>query len=496
MATKRDLVEAYSFSRRRLVTAFVSGAPGGREVEPSRPGRALIGGIALTVLVLAAGAVLGFFKPRPDAGWADSEGLIIAEDDAQLYLVQVGEGSDDTVLVPIVNTVSARLIVGEDLDPTTVPQEEIDKYPVVEGIGIIGAPVSTPGSSSLVESGWTACTADESGLRLNVASEPPADVLAEPTTFVRMGETYYLIAPGQPDPATGEPRYFRMAFSEADYDTVVDSLRGPVRTDVPVVPRSWLDLFPEAPGLSLDQFEVSGVGGVSAGLTVGGEQVAVGTLVDLGDEDAIAAADGYWPLTPFASAVYAAVTQVRGPVAIDPDASPGTRRGDIFPQEWPTQVGERLDDVTAQDVCAVLQAGGEARPRVVLGVRPTEDASADGLGPEEHDVVVELGHGSVVRAGSFASSTAQDAFLVDPQGVRYALPGDSLNRLGYRSSAASVVPSAWIEPFNCGVTLAREDALKTLSTERPDTCTDGAMDGVSGQSEPEGSSEGAAEGDG
>ena len=43
MATKKDLVEAYSFSRRRLVTAFVSGAPGGREVEPARPGRSIVG---------------------------------------------------------------------------------------------------------------------------------------------------------------------------------------------------------------------------------------------------------------------------------------------------------------------------------------------------------------------------------------------------------------------------------------------------------------------
>ena len=40
MAAKRDLVEAHQFSRRRLITAFVSGAPGGREVEPARSGRA------------------------------------------------------------------------------------------------------------------------------------------------------------------------------------------------------------------------------------------------------------------------------------------------------------------------------------------------------------------------------------------------------------------------------------------------------------------------
>ena len=57
MATKKDLVEAYSFSRRRLVTAFVSGAPGGREVEPTRPGRTIIGGIALAILLIAGAAV-------------------------------------------------------------------------------------------------------------------------------------------------------------------------------------------------------------------------------------------------------------------------------------------------------------------------------------------------------------------------------------------------------------------------------------------------------
>ena len=64
MATKKDLVEAHAFSRRRLVTAFVSGAPGGREVEPVRPGRVLIGGMALSVLLLAGAAIAGFLLGR------------------------------------------------------------------------------------------------------------------------------------------------------------------------------------------------------------------------------------------------------------------------------------------------------------------------------------------------------------------------------------------------------------------------------------------------
>ncbi len=57
MSATRDLVEANSFSRRRLVTAFVSGAPGGQEVEPARDGRLLVGGLVLALL-LVGGTVI------------------------------------------------------------------------------------------------------------------------------------------------------------------------------------------------------------------------------------------------------------------------------------------------------------------------------------------------------------------------------------------------------------------------------------------------------
>lgn len=66
MASKRDLVEAHAFNRRRLVTALVSGAPGGREVEPVRPGRTIVGGVALGVLLLAGAAVNGVLADRSD----------------------------------------------------------------------------------------------------------------------------------------------------------------------------------------------------------------------------------------------------------------------------------------------------------------------------------------------------------------------------------------------------------------------------------------------
>ncbi|WP_166389354.1 hypothetical protein [Nocardioides ochotonae] len=60
MVTRRDLAEAQSFERRRVVTAFVSGfvsgSPGEHEVEPPRTGRQLLGGVVLAVLVVAGSA--------------------------------------------------------------------------------------------------------------------------------------------------------------------------------------------------------------------------------------------------------------------------------------------------------------------------------------------------------------------------------------------------------------------------------------------------------
>ena len=100
MATKKDLVEAYSFSRRRLVTAFISGAPGGREVEPARPGRTIVGGLALAVLLIAGAAIAGIFAPRAPDDWA-SQGLVLSKEDGNAYVILEDEG--DPVLRPVIN---------------------------------------------------------------------------------------------------------------------------------------------------------------------------------------------------------------------------------------------------------------------------------------------------------------------------------------------------------------------------------------------------------
>ena len=59
MTSRKDLLEAQAFLRRRLLVVLVAGAPDGREPEPTPTGRWLLGGsvvgglVALVVAVVA-----------------------------------------------------------------------------------------------------------------------------------------------------------------------------------------------------------------------------------------------------------------------------------------------------------------------------------------------------------------------------------------------------------------------------------------------------------
>src|SRR5829696_3192439 len=132
MASKRDLVEAHSFNRSRLVTAFLSGAPGGREVEPARYGRTLVGGVVLAGLLLAGAAVSGKLSQPVDKDWLDPGVMVVGKESGSRFLP--GDKKNVGTLYPVLNTASARLAYadpdGTPLKVIYVPDDEIAKRPV------------------------------------------------------------------------------------------------------------------------------------------------------------------------------------------------------------------------------------------------------------------------------------------------------------------------------------------------------------------------------
>ncbi len=478
MATKKDLVEAYSFSRRRLVTAFVSGAPGGREVEPSRPGRTIVGGVALAVLLVAGALVLGIVRSPTNVDW-DSEALIGEKGSGADYVNIVPAGGDEPELHPIINITSAMLLLGADIESTPVSAEEIATRPRQATIGILQAPSTPPPASSLLQTGWTACTTTaggpEAGTRLRVSADD--DVIETPATsaVVRTPDgALYLIAESELGwNRAAESRAYAYPVPDDDNATrLLQELARRGAEDATAVPADWITLFPPGRPLALATFgldaaalgERSSVAGQSG---VPG-RARVGTVLESGETRYLLLPDGFLRLDDFSYAVY--VNAYPGGGSPDTRKIPGAPTGGDLSDArslprafWPTQVPP---EQASGPLCAVLDAAPGSDPGVHLGrAEPGSPADAGGavgvpaVAAGETEVQVDSGAGAFVGSGDWDALGPATLTLVDDRGVAFRVQGETEQaNLGYADVAAEVVPSAWLGLFSRGVVLSVDAA--------------------------------------
>ena len=133
---QKDLVEAQSFAKRRLTTAFVAGAPGGREVVPHQPMKAIIGGIALSVIARRRFLAFGWFK-----GACPPSGAMTNSSSASRAVRGMSRSGHPC---PVINTTSARLLIPSNrFSVITVDDAKLADRSVV--------PPGDPGSTGLVD---------------------------------------------------------------------------------------------------------------------------------------------------------------------------------------------------------------------------------------------------------------------------------------------------------------------------------------------------------
>ena len=461
MATKRDLVEAHAFSRRRLVTAFVSGAPGGREVEPTRPGRTIVGGLALTILLLAGAAIAGVLAGRDPEDW-NKPGLLISEDSGALYVVLEEEA--DPELHSILNITSAHLIFGPEMRTTVLSDDTIADQELGQDIGILGAPQTVPDPSRLIASGWTACATREArNLAVTVSTEQGVTPAPEAGFTVRSEGEHYLIASGRDE--DGNPvgaHSYRLPQGAAKADPVLRALGLDPTVDALDMPGEWLRLFPVGDELTFTSFGLEGFGQpVPYADPALPPDAKIGEVVTADQEQfLLLAADGLVELDPFARAVYESVPK-KGKVDVTPrtleqaprtPSAPVSFRDARWPQDPPTD--------EPGDPCALLVAEAGEPAVVELATDPTEQAAATAVGEDARRVSVDAGHGAYVVSAGFESATSSTAVLIDAKGAFYPLVGpDTAAALGYGSYDPPVVPDTWLELFEQGVPLSREAAL-------------------------------------
>jgi type VII secretion protein EccB len=449
MSSKRDLVEAHSFNRRRLVTAFLSGAPGGREVEPVRYGRTLVGGAVLALLIVAGAAVSGYIKPSVPEDWSDG-GLVVGEDSGSRFVALEG------TLYPVINTTSARLVLSGDGEMTVnfVPEDMIAEAPQGSTIGIQGAPDALPAPGSMVESGWTACTDGSGGIAVSLEEQPVSTPVPDEAVRVTTKDGAWVV--------TGNRRYQL----PQDATTRAALLRALAIDDQPErgVTGVWLDLVP--PGSSLEPFTVPGAGDrVDTGVP---GLDTVGTPLSIDGRPYVLGAGGTLvSLTPFASAVYTS----SGPGARLAERAIEVTAAEVatlrpedddavapYPEDWP--VDEVEDYATPNVSCLLLDTEEDAVATVSLAA---PSASAPDVPSGQFSRTVAPGGGALVRATTGGVLGVGRVFLVDSTGTRYAVgtqddAASALTSLGYGTVVPRPVPQPWTLLFRDGPALTREGA--------------------------------------
>ncbi|MBB6627673.1 type VII secretion protein EccB [Nocardioides sp. KIGAM211] len=494
MATKKDLVEAYAFSRRRLVTAFVSGAPGGREVEPTRPGRTIVGGLALAVLLVAGAAIAGIFAPRDPDDW-NKPGLIVSKETGANYVILTE--SEHPVLRPVLNTTSARLMLDSYSAPKVVSQDTIDQQKIGGDLGILGAPNTLPTPSLLIDSGWTACIDDRTGIRVDVTQDDVVRPLTGSGFVVQSKGTYYVIAVGTADVGQTASAYRYELPQEpknaqqSDQDNLLAELGLPPRASAAHVSDDWLALFPAGGDLDFTSFELTGFGdpvsygnsgNVPPGARIG--DLVTYPLPDGTTQSLLLTDSGPSVIAPFPLGVY---RHTRTPDGFVTASSDGSRSGPgpvEFAQDAPPTVTREepqyaaarwpagtLEPVNGQE-CAVLTAESGSAPTVQLATDPTEEASAADLPPGPNPPRVDPGRGAYVLSGDWDSADEGSPFVIDAKGTSYQLVGaDAASRLGYGSYPVAVVPDSWVELFVPGVNLSIDDALCPPAATKDQPCS-------------------------
>lgn len=432
MATKNDLIEAQTFSRRRLLTAFVSGAPGGKELEPTAPMRAVIAAIALTVAVILVGVFWGLIRPGLPNGW-DNGKLILVSDTGARFITQ------DGVLHPVINTASARLLLpSTDYSVITTDQGNLDGVSLGDTLGIVGAPDELPTPAGLANAGWSACVTDDAALDVRIGTRAPAEAAGRAVVVDSGGERFVI---------AGERSY---AVPRDSGDAVLRAA-GITSLNPVDIPADWLNLF--LPGADLAPLTVAG-----AGTAVSGSDFRVGDVLhttgDPENERLLVQPDGTLAeLTPLGWQLYQLGGADGDVIEVTPaqtSALPSASRP-AGGADWPAtgftaaEAGERP--------CAVLVGEGTSS-RTVLATRSADaEMSAQ--------VFVEPGSGALVRAGGRGEQNTALVTLVDATGTAFALPGateETIARLGYTLTDIGSASDGWIDLLKTGPALTEDAA--------------------------------------
>lgn len=469
MASKRDQLHAYQFLVQRVISALVT-----RETDPEqptfrRPTNAAFGGIAITVIALAAVGVYGIINPGGNKAWADGKSVVVEEETGTRYVYLDGR------LHPVANYTSALLAIGEHAQTRSVSRDSLVGVPRGPRIGIPDAPDALPGRDGLLSSAWTLC------------SQPTPDLSGTivPTSVLMVGQsTRGGTAAGDRGvlvdvPETGERylvlRGYRHLISKADTLAVGLALQAPAPVRVsPAVVEAIPAGRPIAPipVAQMGKPAQVGIDGVLAGqlfevfTTRKGRQYY---LAEVGQ------------LRPISELQYDIQRSYQATAGAYPGGTPEalpmgliTASGAPQPSVAPVKAGDpptvRPSFVESSDnatVCLAFRPGADVPMLTMEPAMPSVDPLS--TTPRRTDkgaaladrVLVPSGHAVLVEAAQTADTPRGTIMVVTDQGVAYPLAAPEVMKvLGYDGVEPVRMPAGLVARIPLGSGLSHEAALQ------------------------------------
>lgn len=440
MASNKDTLEAQRYNRRRLVTAFVAGTPGGKELAARSPGRPLIVGAALCAVLVVVAMVMGRFNPVLPADWKNNT-LVMVTGSGARYLAM------DGVLHPVTNVTSARLLSESgSFKISEVDASALVNIPRGNAVGLADAPDQVPAADFLRSGEWASCSATAAGPHTWIASAPDNLKPAGVAVVTAQGKNYLV--------ANGRRHELQAPLIALHLDSAA---RHPVTA-------AWLSLFEE--GTPLRPLTIKDYGQIAAGMPVALRDAVIGSVVKVtqDSDQRLYVVSGAGQLTPLSEVAYQLYAIGSGDnkdpeftVSVADVANVKVATDVLVPADWPANATNPVD--ASHGVCARLVETDR-------GVTTAVTQVPNPVTPFQPGVSVAGGSGALVMATAGGSLGAVK--LITDQGLAYGFGGnsaDTLARLGYTESDVRRIPQAWLDLVPSGIELSHAAAWKTVKAQ-------------------------------